>query len=162
MATRTDGLFNDTTSSSIVLAEKPEHRVIIILKSQGFSNIEIATFTQYTREHVGNVLRQPWARARLLDLLKEKQNDPAEAFLRGAVMDSLATLVEVRDDQSAGGAARITAANALLDRYLGKPLQRVESKNTHVVDTDNIDDELRRLEAEEATLLGRSPNSPRS
>ena len=135
--------------------------MFIILKSQGFSDVEIAKFTGYTREHVGMVLRQPWARARLLDFLKEKQVDPAETLLRASVIDNISTLIEVRDDQASGGPARIAAANALLDRYLGKPLQRVESKTSHSIDTDDIDEKLRALEAEEATLLGRAPSTPR-
>jgi len=154
-ATRSDRLFNDTGSQYEILAEKPEHRLVIILKSQGYSNTEIATYTGYQRVHINAILRQPWARARLLDILQGKEQDPAEVLLRASVLDNITTLIQVRDDEGSGAQARIAASNSLLDRYLGKPLQRVEAASKHTLDVSSIDAELAKLTAEEANLLGR-------
>jgi len=154
---RPDSLYGDRVSTMDVKRELPEHRIMILLKAQGHSNKEIGDITGYTREHVGHVLRQPWARSRLLDILNDRGGSAVDKVLSGEVLNSIDTLVEVRDSDEAGPQARLSAANAILDRALGKPLQRVESKELRVsTSLEEVNQEIARLEAEEAALIGRS------
>lgn len=150
-------LFGDAGARLEILTEKPEHRLIIVLKSKGYSNAEIAQMTDFSKVQVASVLRQPWARMRLLDLIEKGGEDPLQALIKSSAIDNVETLIEVRDDPNAGATARINAANALLDRYLGRPLQKVQSESLNVnLSVNKIDEELVRLQAEESTLLGRS------
>ncbi len=125
-----DKLFNDRSPNLRILSEKPEHRIVCYLKAQGKSNKEIAELTGFTYPWVSQMLRQPWARQRILQLIKEAGGDEVTTLLQSTTTDSIYTLIDVRDDPKAKPAERTTAANALLDRVLGKPLQRVEADTT--------------------------------
>jgi hypothetical protein len=56
---------------------------------------------------------------------------------RAQTEDSIKTLVQVRDDTNAPAAARVGAANALLDRGWGKPAQTI---------TQNVNDKRSALD----------------
>ncbi len=148
--------------------EKVIHRTMIYLKSLGLSNVEIAAKTNYTPVSVANVLAQPWAKQRLVKELVDAGKNVIEEMLRGAGADSVATLIAVRDDAKAPPATRVTAADKLLDRLLGKAVQRTENVNlTKKVDSlEEIDAELAHLTAQAELLTGKSKirdtNAPRS
>lgn len=155
-----DALFNDRPARVDVQREKPEHRIMLVLKAQGYSNAEIAEVAGYSRVMVNTIMRQPWARARLLDMINEKGGDAIQKVLSGEILNSVDTLVEVRDDVNAGHQARLSAANSILDRALGRPTQKVESVNTNIsLDVNELDREIAKVEAECATLFGRAPTA---
>lgn len=153
---RADALYRDLAPDIEIQREKPEHRIIVLLKAQGFSNTEISAHVGMGKEQVGRVLRQPWARQRLLDLLAEKGGSLVEKFLSGETMDSLHTLVEIRDDKNVHPSVRASTANAILDRALGKAIQKTVNLNAATeIPLERLDHELEKLRAEEQTLLGR-------
>lgn len=153
-----DVLFNDRPPNLAIQHEKPEHRLLIFLKAQGLSNTEIAKRTGKTIAWVGQVLRQPWARLRLVQELKEAGQDAVQQLISASGEDSVLTLIEVRDDEKTSPAVKIAAANSLLDRLLGKPTQHVESEVTHrsLSDIEALERELAKVEAEEKRLMGRN------
>ena len=149
-------LHNDRRPDMAVIHEKPEHRVMIMLKAQGYANREIAGITGYKEMHVGRVLRQPWARQRLLDLLNEQGKDAIAEVLRGECKNSIFTLVELRDTAESEQ-VRASCADKLLDRYLGRPTQHVEvSADTTIThkDVSGIDAEIEKTQREIERLQG--------
>lgn len=69
-----------------------------------------------------------------------------------ASIDAINTLVEVMKDKTSPPSARVTAAQAVLDRGWGKPTQTIEATVNHV---DQMGyDELREYIAREAAELG--------
>ena len=153
-----DDFFNPTDPQVALKHERPAHRLAILLKAQGLSNKEIAERLGLSAIHVGNILRQPWARKRLVEEIQRSGRDEIQALLAGSAVDSINTLIELRDDDEVENSVRKAAADSLLDRFLGKPTQRVESKNeTHVFSGDvaRIDQELAEFEAEEKRLQER-------
>jgi len=154
-----DRLFGQECPRLALQKEQPEHRIIIMLKAQGKSNKEIAEIVRYSPVQVGTILRQPWARERLVRELKLAGRDVIADILAGAAQDSVFTLIEERDNETAKPSDRISAANSLLDRFLGKPTMRVETDNVHrniTGDVAELDRELRLLEEEEKRLVGRN------
>lgn len=139
-----DRLHNDSKPNLGIKREKPEHRVILWLKAQGKSNKEIAELTGNTQPWVSQILRQPWARTRILQIIKENGLDEVQTLLQSTTIDSLYTLIEVRDSGKAKPSERTAAANALLDRALGKPVVSVIAETTHT----NVPVEAARLSAE--------------
>ena len=135
--------------------EQPIHRLMVVLKSQGYSNTDISKQLEVAVTTVGNVLSQPWARQRLVALINAAGKDPVAETLRGEVMDSIMALVEVRDNPKAPAAARAGAANSILDRYLGKPIQKsevtVSQKTPETV--EDIDRRLAELRREAGVAL---------
>ena len=148
-----DALYNDKMSDVRLKREKPEHRIIVLLKAQGYSNREIAEKMEMTSVAVGYILRQPWTRERLVAEINSAGRDAVNELLKGAVADAVMTLIDV--NQSGKPSERVTAANSLLDRYYGKPVARVETDNTHHFETvDELDRQIKSLEEQEQALLG--------
>lgn len=151
-------LFNDGAPQVTRKREQIEHRIMLMLKAQGLSNREIAKQTNYSAVAVNDILRQPWARTRLLEMIHEKGEEPVAALLRGAAADSIITLMEIRDNENAPAAARRSAADSLLDRFLGKPTQRIESYSEGLAptagDLAELDRQIAMAESEEKRILG--------
>ncbi len=157
-------LFNDTQPGWAVKKEQPLHRIVILLKAQGKSNREIAEIVGYTAAWVGQVLVQPWARLKLLDVINEAGKDPVYELLRGEVTNSVFKIIEVRDTADEKN-VQLAAANSLLDRFLGKPTQRVESfdggaRNSDHLDPAKLDEELARVRGDVARLTGSTTTQP--
>lgn len=156
---RADALFGDrlvdgSNTNQVKNAEAPQHRLMVLLKVQGYSNREIAELTGYTDTTVSNVLRQPWARSRLVKLISEHGLVGIKRLLEGELAANILTLVAVRDDASARGSERIAAANALLDRFLGKPTTVVETTHREApgASVEELQKQLDALKAEEQRL----------
>ena len=129
-----------------IQSERAEHRVMIFLKAQGHSNIEIARATGFTSVAVSNILRQPWAARRIVEEITLAGRDEVAELLQGAAADSVLKLIQLRDDANGKvpPAVQKSAADAILDRVYGKPNQRFEhtyNKNPE----DMSDDELQRI-----------------
>lgn len=150
-------LFNDRPPNLRILHEKPEHRVLIFLKAQGLSNTEIAQRTGYQVAWIGQVMRQPWVRQRLVEEMQTAGVDAVQTVIKSAALDSVWRLIEERDNDKARSSERTAAANSLLDRFLGKPTQHVETKadiTTHDSSTlEQIDKRIADLAAEESRLV---------
>jgi hypothetical protein len=153
-------LFNPSTPTFAIIHEKPEHRIAILLKAQGKDNRTIARVTGYTESWLSQLFRQPWARQRLINEIEEAGKDGVYELLRGEVTNSIHAIIEVRDTAGSDEkAVKLAASQALLDRFLGKPTQRVESfeggkRNTDQLDPSKLDEELKQAETELARLTG--------
>ena len=149
-------LFNSKEPNFGILSEKPEHRLIILLKAQGHSNVEIAKLTGYTNVWIGQILRQPWAKERLVEEISKGGTEAVQTLLQGSAVDSIYRIIELRDCSEDDG-VRLRSAQDLLDRHLGKATQHVEARSTvqHVsTEIGQLDAQLLKLEAEERRLLG--------
>jgi hypothetical protein len=143
-----DRLFGDSFAATTLLEEKPIHRMMIYLHASGATIQDIATQCGYKPNVVGQILRQPWARARLVQILNENGRDHVKHFLTHEVSPSLEVLREIRDNPKTKDSSRIAAANSILDRALGKATVHVESKTT----VANVPAEAARLDAEIASV----------
>lgn len=121
-----------------IMHEKPVHRLIVYLKAQGHSNKEIADRTGMTQAWVSQITRQPWFRLRLVQELKEAGVDAIESVLKSTALDSVFTLIDLRDDQSAPKAVRSACANSLLDRFRGKPVQTIQHEEKRLPTSPEI------------------------
>lgn len=155
-----DALYGDRPPNLRIKAEKPEHRIVLFLKGQGLSNNEIAERTGYTYPWISQLLRQPWARKRLVEEITASGRDAVTDIIKSAAEDSVWTLIAERDNDNAKPSERISAANSLLDRFLGKPTQKVEQTiKTGPLDTlADTERELAMLAQEEARLMGTTRN----
>lgn len=133
-----DALFGSKDPQWVIVQEQPIHRLMVMLKAEGKSNTEIAHQLNYTISWVTQITRQPWFKLRLTKELSDAGRDQITALLKGAATDSVYTLMELRDDPQAPKAVRKSAADSLLDRWIGKPVQKVELENTKLPSTEEI------------------------
>lgn len=144
-------LQGDSNPYKVYAREKPEHRLMIFLKAQGLSNKEIAVRMDYTEITVGEVLRQPWARIRLVAELKEAGRDEIQAVIKGEGLNSIFTLVDLRDDVQVPAATRRASADSILDRFLGKATQKVETSTQSTPSSpelQQLDQQIKDLEVQ--------------
>lgn len=136
-----DDFHNARGAAYTLASERPEHRICIFLKAQGLSNVDIAKRMDRTAVWVAYVVKQPWARERIAQEIRESGRDTLQGLLMGEAENSLWTLVEIRDDVSdkTRSSDRISASNALLDRLLGKPNQPIS--HTGKIDVTSMSDE---------------------
>ena len=143
-----------------VLHEKAEHRIIVYLKAQGLSNKEVAEKTGFTYPWVSQIVRQPWFRLRLVQELKDAGIDQISSVLKSSALDSVFTLIDLRDDPSTPRAVRRSCADSLLDRFLGKAVQKIESSESKIPQSTEIQAVEREL-AEVNQQLGNQPSEAR-
>jgi len=143
-----------------IFGEKPEHRLMCMLKAQGKNHREIAVAMEYSEGHVQTVLAQPWARKRVMDEIMTSGRDGLDELFKGAAADSVYTLIDVRDDKKESGATRVSAANSLLDRFLGKAVANVNVRSGKLKEfatLEEIDKELEDLKAKEREIMTKLP-----
>lgn len=154
-------LHGDTPPGQVINKEQPIHVLMCYMQASGHSAEEIAERTGYAVNSVKAVQRQPWYRTRFLSIISKEGGDNVRKFLDGQVMPSLSTLVEIRDSDAHKGPTRVAAANAILDRALGKAVQRTENENhnyDHTKNEEELDREIASLNEELKTRGILGPN----
>ena len=138
--------FNSTEPRWEVEKEQPWHRAAAFAFALGATAKDVAKQLGRAELTVQNLLRQTWFQANVTALMAEYGGRDIMELLRAEQINSLCTLIEIRDNPKAASAARVVCARDILDRTLGKPMQRVEM----VADTasENPVEEVERLEAE--------------
>lgn len=139
-----------------IMEEKPEHRVILLLKFKGFSNKEIAEETGYTPLWVGEVVRQPWFKLRLSELFSVAEAGAVDDILTMQAGPSLLKLIDLRDNAKSED-IQFRSASEILNRRFGKAPQKVEvtGQMSHVIGTlDQINEQLQAIELEKTALMG--------
>lgn len=144
-----------------IVNEKPEHRFLVYLFAQGLNirevfeqlggkydeaNRPISGTGQWSYAYLTQIRRQPWFESRLLTLMQEQGVDKVQAKLELELFPSLEVVKELRDDHSVAPATRLNAANSLIDRFLGKPIQHVKSESVSEVHT--FEHDVEKLERE--------------
>jgi len=110
------------------------------------STKEVAEAVQHTEATVRNVLRQPWFQERVTKLMADNGGKDIMAMLKAEQFNSLVTLITLRDDAKAPPVVRANISQDILNRTLGKPIQRIETDNT--MHSDDPVAEARRLKEE--------------
>jgi hypothetical protein len=126
--------------------------------SKGYTVEEIAIHTGYTRLRVGEVLRQPWAQMNIVDDIQRSVQDEVKALLENEVLPSIKKQAALRDDPDAPKAVQLAAANALLDRFLGKPNQPITQHQGDPAQMSNkeLEERVAKIVAGVATETGSS------
>lgn len=155
---------DNSLSYNTIIEEKPIHLTIAYLLAAGRTRTEIAQVTGMSNVAVTTITQQPWFRTRLKEITESSGKDMVKSFLEGEVLPSLEVLRTIRDNVDERGATRVTAANSILDRFMGKPTVHVESKtnlNIHsAADAkDQVQSELEKVDAELRRLGVNSANA---
>jgi hypothetical protein len=162
-------LHNPATPQFHILREKPEHRFLIYLFAQGNStkdiflqlggewdaelNKPIPGTGQYTYPWLTQIRKQAWFREQLTNFLHAAGKDLIAAKLETEVSPSLEVVISIRDDITLPASVRLRAADSLIDRHLGKPIQHIKSELVKTVDSfeksaETLQAELDQIDAE--------------
>lgn len=148
-------LYNRRDPNLAILHEKPEHRIILLLKLKGYSNREIARETGYQEAWISQVCRQPWFQVHLTQALNQGEAEIVDKIVAVEATNSIYTLVNLRDTAKSE-AVRASCATEILNRHLGKPIQRQEIVGSYeytLTKVEKIEHELEEVEREERRLM---------
>jgi hypothetical protein len=139
-----DKLYNSLNPHLVIIHEKPEHRLAVFMKARNLDNNEIAERMGWTASWTSQVCRQPWFRIRLLEELTQAGRNQLDELFKVEAINSAFTLVDLRDNVKVPPAVRKAAADSLLDRFLGKPVAKIETSEQKLPSTE----ETRKIDAE--------------
>jgi hypothetical protein len=128
--------------------EQPWHRIAAYLFATGCTNCkQVAEIIGDIDERtVRNLLRQKWFQERVTKLLAENGGKDIMALLRAEQYNSLIVMIDIRDDSKMPPVVRKDICKDILDRTLGKPVQRIETAESPT--SDDPVAEARRLKEE--------------
>jgi hypothetical protein len=158
-----DALHGDRPPQIQLKSEQPWHRVLLYLKSRGWTNRRCAELLDTSEQYVSQISRQPWFRERLLKTLKAEGLPAVQEMLRSEAPESILKLVRLRDTAKSE-TVQAQCAMDLLDRYLGKA-PTVIAENAQplaAVDEQKLDADIARLQKQIArpTSDSAAPQGP--
>ena len=124
--------------------EQAWHKVAATLYALGASQAQIARELDKTPQAVCNLVKQRHFQSRVAEIMAENSRDVMELF-KAERVNTLATLIELRDNPETPASVRAMICKDLLDRVLGKAVQRIEAVNE--VHSDDPVKEVEMLEA---------------
>jgi hypothetical protein len=145
-------LFNGRQPSYVLKAERPEHRIIIMLKAAGRTNIEIAEATGTTPVHVAHIVKQPWAVEQILKEIENTGRQPVIEMLQDATVAAAQFQIDLLNDKEANKETRRKASDSILDRVLGKanqPFSVDDKRKPEDMTLEEIDKRLSELHAKQ-------------
>jgi lambda repressor-like predicted transcriptional regulator len=147
--------FNAPEPSQTLLRqrEKPEHRLWICLKANGFSNVEIAEREGVACQTVSIVLRQPWAQARIIAMQQEAGMDELQRTLKVGCSGAVARILKRAENMDVVAPALAQRVDEyIVDRYLGKASQTIEHVTKPVVKMTDAElaDVIRKYDVEQS------------
>jgi hypothetical protein len=133
--------------------EMPWHRFAAFAFGLGATAKDVARRLGKSEPAVQNLLRQPWFQKKVTEIMAEYGAKDIAQMFKAEQFNSLMTLVEIRDDPKSPKASRVVCARDILDRALGKPIQRVENLNSPesadpVGEVERLQQEVNRLNDE--------------
>jgi hypothetical protein len=127
--------------------ELPWHRTAAYFFATGvMSTPEVAQACNKDTRTVRNLLRQPWFQERVTKLLAETGGKDIMALFKAEQLNTFAVMLDLRDDDKTPAPVKFNVCRDILDRTLGKPVQRIETQDK--TESDDPVAEARRLEEE--------------
>jgi hypothetical protein len=147
-----DGFHNDTDPTFHRKRELPVHRLMIFMSANGWTNREIAEKVGQTEHNVSQVLRQPWARQRIVAIQREAgEGESAQLFRNGATA-AYERIMKIAE-HAVLESERLKANMYLVNRFYGQPTQPIEQvgKKPEELTTDELQAQLAGLLGENAS-----------
>jgi hypothetical protein len=107
--------------------EQPWHRTAAWAFGKGSTCKEVAQLLGRSEPAVQNLLRQKWFQKEVTAIMAEYGAQDVIELFKAEQFNSLTTLIELRDNPRVPSSSRIACARDILDRALGKPVQRIEA-----------------------------------
>lgn len=147
-----DALHGDVDSKQERQYEKPIHRIMQDMAMEGYTAVEIARATDRSPGTVANILRQPWARKRMIEASKKNVKDTLSAVLEQLAVPTLNEIVELGNNPETPAATKLACKQEVLNRFLGRPTQPIlqEAKDPKSLTNEELQDEVARIVAAQA------------
>lgn len=132
-----DTLINRVPGAGVghqVVYEKPWHRMALFLFAARMSIRDVANVLDMSTAAVSDLLHTTWFQQSLTALIEKSGGSDVMELCKAEAINSLQTLIEIRDDGNAPKAVRRQCAMDIIERVHGKALQKVETKHSYASD----------------------------
>lgn len=107
--------------------EQPWHRHAAYHFAMGLSQKEVALACDCSPVTIAQLMREKWFQQNIVEIMAEHSGHDVMDMIKAEAINSLATLIELRDLPTTSPTVKANIAMDLLNRHLGKPTQRVET-----------------------------------
>lgn len=135
-------LFNARKPAYTLKAERPEHRIVVMLKAAGHSNVEIANVTGYSTTQICYIVKQDWAKKQILEEIEKAGREPVLQMMRVDAMEAYQRIRNLAENAASEEVQR-KCNESILDRVFGKASQPITITEKPAAELS--DDELARL-----------------
>lgn len=123
-------LWNGRAPGYTLKAERPEHRIIIMMAAMGMSSKEISEACAVAGSPVHTVTvnyirKQPWAVEQILKEIENAGREPVRQLLQGAAYEAAERLIQLANEAKQER-TKLAANEAILDRVFGKATTPIE------------------------------------
>lgn len=143
-------LTNKGLPDLIPYREEPWHRHAALCYAMGMTPKEIAKQCDMSLGAVYKLIRRREWQANVTAIIEAQGFGDIMHNFRGEVIASLATIVEIRDDEKAPKAVRRQCAMDIIERCMGKAKQTIEHSQT-ATSSDPVE-EVKRLDAQNRSM----------
>lgn len=141
--------------------ERAQHRLCAYLFCTGLSQTEIAKRMGWAIPTVSNLWRQPWFQEFIKEEMAGASRDTLNDVIKGAAVDSVFTLITLRDEKSTPAGVKRQCCSELLDRAMGKAPQTVHNvgyAGGDVADIQRVDEDLKAMLDDKALMQSLQPS----
>jgi hypothetical protein len=130
--------------------ELPWHRTAAYFFATGvMSTPEVAQACNVDVRTVRNLLRQEWFQERVTQLMAATGGKDIMALFKAEQFNTFNVLLDLRDSTNTPAPVKYNVCRDILDRTLGKPIQRIETEektqsDDPVAEAKRLEDELKR------------------
>lgn len=150
-------LVNRKSCTTEVQEEKPEHRIMCLLKAEGYSAKEIAEKTGYSAHHVSTILNQSWAKKLILETIHLNSQEGIERMYKQFEAEALAMAHDLLIEQAGEGLKakdKLTSCFEILKIARGTKIVLEDNRRS----LDEIQNEEAAVTARLDALTGSSTN----
>lgn len=148
-----DDYFNSRDPNLQILTESPVHRTMLAMRVNGCTGTEIAQELGYSVAHVSQILRQPWAKKRMLEMQRESSVGTLTARIERIGNKALSVIEEILDDSEVPANVKSTTAQYAVNRLLGRPTDSIVINDNRKA-SDLTNEELEQIIAKELAKSG--------
>lgn len=153
--------WRDPKTREVRKFEQPWHRAAAYHYASAKMSLKaISEACDVCYKSVLDLAKNPWWQETVNEIMAKNGAQDVMDLFKAEQVNSLVTLIEIRDNDKVPSAVRRASAVDILDRYMGKPTQRIETAAGVAPLVSDPVAEVARLEEENRRLRGTSPTSP--
>jgi transposase-like protein len=144
-----------------IAKERSQHRLAAYMFAMGVSQTEIARRLDVEIATVSQWWRQPFMQEFVKEEMANTGRDTLSKVIAGAAVDSVFTLITLRDEKTTPASVKRACCSELLDRAMGKAPQTVHNvgyQGGDVADIARVDEDLRNMLDDKALMQSLQPS----
>lgn len=121
-----------------MVSEQPWHKHAAYYLATRTPRKKVAELFNVSTRTISALLTQPWFQKILSDVIKDTVGTDVMDLFKAELINSVNTLVEIRDSEKTPAIVRANVAKEIVDRVMGRTVQKVETTVTKGLSPDPV------------------------